>query len=111
MRRLISLFLILLFLFQIGAAEEMYGTHLIALNVGKADCLLLLFDDQAYLIDGGWEQTYGTLREALQRYGVTRLNGVFLTHCDRDHYGGLLRLAAEDIPVDAWYASSVYHSL
>ena len=74
-------------------------------------CLLLLFDDQAYLIDGGWEQTYGTLHEALQRYGITRLNGVFLTHCDRDHYGGLLRLASDDIPVDAWYAASIYHDI
>ena len=101
MRRLISLFLILLILFQAGVAEEAPGTRLIALNIGKADCLLLLFDDQAYLIDGGWEQTYGTLHEALQRYGITRLNGVFLTHCDRDHYGGLLRLASDDIPVDA----------
>ena len=111
MRRLISLFLILLILFQASVAEEAPGTRLIALNIGKADCLLLLFDDQAYLIDGGWEQTYGTLHEALQRYGITRLNGVFLTHCDRDHYGGLLRLASNDIPVDAWYAASIYHDI
>lgn len=111
MRKLISFLLSMLILFQIGLTEDVPGTRLIALDVGKADCLLLLFDDQAYLIDGGWEQTYGTLHEALQRYGITKLNGVFLTHCDRDHYGGLLQLAADSIPVDAWYAATIYHDI
>lgn len=111
MRRLCALLLLLLVLLGTCQAEEASGTRLIALNIGKADCLLLLFEDQAYLIDGGWERTYGRLCEALRQYGVSRLNGVFLTHCDRDHYGGLLQLAAGDIPVDAWYASSIYHDI
>ena len=111
MRRLFALFLILLVLCSTCLAEETSATRLIVLNVGKADCLLLLTDDQAYLIDGGWERTYGRLCEALRQYGITRLNGVFLTHCDRDHYGGLLQLAAGDMPVDAWYAASIYHDI
>ena len=87
------------------------GTRLIALNTGKSDCLLLLFEDRAYLIDSGWERTYNTLREALRQYGVTRLNGVFLTHCDKDHYGGLMPLAQSDLLIDAWYAAAIYHDV
>lgn len=87
------------------------GTRLIALNVGKSDCLLLLFENQAYLIDSGWERAYNTLREALRQYGITRLNGVFLTHCDKDHYGGLMQLAQSGLAVDAWYAAAIYHDV
>ncbi len=87
------------------------GTRLIALNTGKSDCLLLLFEDRAYLIDSGWEHTYNTLKEALRQYGVTHLNGVFLTHCDKDHYGGLMPLAQSDLSIDAWYAAAIYHDV
>ena len=86
-------------------------THLAVLNVGKADCMLLFVQDKTYLIDAGWERTYGTLREALNQYGVKKLDGVFLTHCHKDHEGGLMRLAQSDLPVDAWYASSIYYDV
>jgi len=86
-------------------------TRLAVLNVGKADCMLLFLQDKTYLIDAGWERTYGTLREALNQYGVKKLDGVFLTHCHKDHEGGLMRLAQSDMPVDAWYASSIYYDV
>ena len=92
-------------------AEAETGTRLLALNAGKADCLLLLFDDQAYLIDSGYDYTYNALAELLRREGVSRLNGVFLTHCDKDHYGGLAFLAQSDIAVDAWYAAAIYYDV
>lgn len=112
MRRMFTLFLLCALLLSCAgcaAAESGAGTRLIALNVGKADCLLLLFEDKAYLIDAGWERTYGALREALNQYGVSRLDGVFLTHCDKDHYGGMMQLAQSDIVVDAWYAAALYY--
>ena len=40
-----------------AAADEGAGTQLIALNIGKADCLLLQTQGKAYLIDTGWERT------------------------------------------------------
>ena len=113
MRRMISVFLILFMLFScVGcAAQADAGTRLMALNVDKADCLLLRFDDQAYLIDSGYDYTYNALAELLRREDVTRLNGVFLTHCDKDHYGGLAALAQSDIAVDAWYAAAIYYDV
>ena len=87
------------------------GARLAALNVGKGDCLLLMLGDNAYLIDSGYDYTWNLLREALTQYGVSRLNGVFLTHCDKDHAGGLLPLAQSDIAVDAWYAAAIYYDV
>lgn len=86
-------------------------TRLAVLNVGKADCMLLFVQDKTYLIDAGWERTYGTLQEALRQYGVTRLDGVFLTHSHKDHEGGLMRLAQSSIPVDKWYAPEIYYDV
>ena len=86
-------------------------THLAVLNVGKADCMLLFVQDKTYLIDAGWERTYGTLQEALRQYSVQKLDGVFLMHCHKDHEGGLMRLAKSDMPVDAWYAPAIYYDV
>lgn len=84
------------------------GTRLLALNIGKADCLLLFIGDKTYLIDTGWEHTCGVLAEALRQYNVANLDGVFLTHCHKDHQGGLTYLAQSDIGVGAWYASPYF---
>ena len=94
-----------------AAADEGAGTQLIALNIGKADCLLLQTQGKAYLIDTGWERTSAAMLELLRRNGVTHLDGVFLSHCDRDHYGGLQALAQSDIQVDAWYAAAIYYDI
>lgn len=89
-------------------AQETDGVRLICLNIGKADCMLLLCEDEAWLIDTGYEHTYAALETMLSQYGVTHLNGVILTHCHEDHQGGLSRLAESDIQVDNWYAASIY---
>ena len=95
-----------------GVSENDDGAvRLVCLNIGKADCSLLLYQDEAYLIDTGYEQTYPALKTALAQYGITHLNGVFLTHCHKDHEGGLIPLAQSDIQVDAWYASPIYYDV
>lgn len=113
MRKLLSVLLVLTTLLGCAGCQARAedGARLLALNAGKADCLLLLFDDQAYLIDSGYDYTYNALAELLRRESVNRLNGVFLTHCDKDHYGGLAFLAESDVAVDAWYAPAIYHDV
>jgi len=115
-RRMTALMLLLFLLCSLclsgcAAQSEAPGVRLIALNMGKADCLLLLLEDRAYLIDSGYDYTYGLLRETLRQYGIQHLDGVFLTHCDKDHYGGLAALAQSDIGVDAWYAAAIYYDV
>ena len=83
--------------------------RLAALNIGKADCLLLMWEDSAFLIDAGYEQTYPALETMLEQYHISRLNGVFLTHCHKDHQGGLMQLAQSGVTIDAWYAPRIFY--
>ena len=87
------------------------AAQLVCLNIGKADCMLLLYQSEAYLIDTGYEQNWPALEAMLRQYGVTRLNGVFVTHCHEDHEGGLMALAKSDTAVDAWYAPRIYYGI
>ncbi len=92
-----------------AASAETKDAQLLCLNIGKADCMLLSYDGHHYLIDAGYECTYPALRTALAQSGVDRLDGVFLTHCHSDHFGGLKPLAESNTAVDAWYASAIYY--
>jgi len=94
-----------------GAQEKNDGVRLVCLNIGKADCMLLLYGDDAWLIDTGYEHTYPALETMLSQYAVRRLNGVILTHCHEDHEGGMAQLAASDIAVDGWYAPAIYYDV
>ena len=91
-----------------SAASEV---QLLCLNIGKGDCLLLFYGETRWLIDAGYEVSWPALKAALAEYGVDHLDGVFLTHCHEDHYGGLTSLAGSDIPVGAWYASPLYYDI
>ncbi len=84
------------------------GVKLLAVNVGKADSLLLWTEGKTYLVDTGTAQSWGALWAALDAHMVTRLDGVFLTHTDKDHMGGMDMLARSNIAVDAWYGSAMY---
>ena len=94
--------------FAENAADE---AKLLCLNIGKADCFLLFWEDTCWLIDAGYEQNYPALETALREYQADHLDGVFLTHCHEDHEGGLMPLAESDMPVGAWYAASIWHDV
>ncbi len=89
-------------------AESGGDLSLLAINVGKADCLLLRYGGLNYLIDTGTAASWGAVSAALRANGITRLDGVILTHTDKDHAGGLDALAASAVEVGTWYASAEY---
>lgn len=82
--------------------------RMLAVNVGKADALIIQAGGLNFLVDSGLSKTYGQLEEALKWMQIDRLDAVFLTHTDKDHGGGLKKLAASDMPIGAWYASAYY---
>ena len=66
--------------------------HFTALDVGQGQCLILHTKGQTFLIDCGGsndEITANAAADTLLSRGVTRLDGIILTHGDRDHVGGL----------------------
>lgn len=91
--------------------EEQNAVYLYCLNIGKADCMILSYQDQHYLIDTGYAHTYPALETALKMLNIDRLNGVFITHCHKDHTGGLMQLAKSNIAIDAIYASDIYYDV
>lgn len=111
-RCLLAVLLILSFsVSPIAHAQQPEQAQLICLNIGKADCMLLLYGEEAWLIDTGYDYTYPALETMLSQYGISHLNGVILTHCHDDHEGGMAQLAASDIGVENWYASRMYYDV
>ena len=79
------------------------------MNVGKADAALLMLGDKRYLIDTGTKDSADAMLRALAYYQVSKLDGVFITHTDSDHVGGLKALLKSDVAVAGLYAPSFYN--
>ncbi|MBR3226373.1 MAG: MBL fold metallo-hydrolase [Atopobiaceae bacterium] len=59
------------------------------IDVGKGDCILLQADDEAVLIDTGYESTAADVLSCLRDQGVSSLGAMVITHYDRDHIEGI----------------------
>jgi len=60
------------------------------LDVGQGQCVLLQSQGKTYMVDCGGDSDSGTAdlaAETLLSQGITRLDGLILTHFDRDHAG------------------------
>ncbi len=74
------------------------------LNVGKADAALFCLGDRRYLIDTGTKESAGAMLRALAYFGTDKLDGVMITHTDKDHVGGLKALIKSGIEIGTLYA-------
>lgn len=106
LKRLLALLLLLPLLTGCAHAEHDTPLMLTALNVGKADCLLLESGGSLYMIDTGTVESWGAVSAFLTEHGVDHLTGVIVTHADSDHAGGAYALASSSIRVDAWYTAA-----
>ncbi len=93
----------------VGAAPNPDPPAALFMNVGKADSAVFFVGGKTYLVDTGTKDSAAAMLRALQTYGVTRLEGVMITHTDKDHVGGLKALLKSDIRVDRLYAPA-WHS-
>lgn len=99
---------VLLFGVSLGEQSNAGEMSLLVINVRKADALLLRSGNSAYLIDTGTKKGSDALLEILQKEGITRLDGVILTHTHADHVGGLKALVESDIEIENIYAPGYY---
>lgn len=74
------------------------------LDVGQGQCILLQSEGKTYLVDCGGDSdtdAADTAAEKLLSMGISHLDGLILTHYDRDHAGGaaylLTRIEADTI--------------
>lgn len=73
------------------------------LDVGQGQCILLQAEGKSYLIDCGGDsdtEAADLAAETLLSQGIPRLDGVIVTHYDRDHAGGISYLLSR-VPADA----------
>lgn len=73
------------------------------LPASKGDCFLITWNEEgqeySILIDTGIKGTYKHIKEKLK--GIINLKGVFITHVDYDHIGGMLKMIDDNnCPVD-----------
>ena len=111
MKKIILVFILVFsLLFSAVSAETNEGTELslLAINVGKADALLLRSGNSVYLIDTGTKQSADKLLSVLRSEGIDRLTGVILTHTHADHVGGLKALVESDIVIENIYTPEYY---
>ena len=81
------------------------GCRMTVLNVGQGQCIIYQSEGKTYLVDCGGsyaEDAADLAAESLMSMGVFRLDGVILTHYDKDHSGGLPFLLTR-IPVDSLF--------
>lgn len=94
---LIGCMVITLSLCQVFSWLEPLGddVRLTVLDVGQGQCILLQSDGKIFMIDCGGddgERAADTAAETLISQGITRLDGIILTHYDVDHTGGVAAL-------------------
>ena len=81
------------------------SVRLTVVDVGQGQCILLQSKEESYLIDCGssnGEDAAEKAMLALGAQGITRLDGIILTHYDTDHANGVSYLC-DVFPVDRLY--------
>ena len=91
------------------AEPLMDDCRMTVLDVGQGQCILLQAQGKNYLIDCGGDSDTATAdlaAETLLSQGISRLDGVIVTHFDRDHAGGVEYLLTR-MEVDTVYLPDV----
>lgn len=108
MNRLFRLFLALLLALALTSCCAAAETRALFINVGKADAALIEVNGLRYLVDTGHKDSFDQLWRVLKAYSITHIDGVFVTHTDKDHAGGLKKLLKNGLKVNQLYASALH---
>lgn len=65
------------------------------LNVGEADCAVILMQDYCVMIDAGLPSTAPIIASELDALNIKQIDAMVITHLDKDHYGGAADIIAK----------------
>ena len=102
-------FLLVLCVLASWLEPRMDHYRLTVLDVGQGQCILLQTNGKTYMVDCGGdtdEIAADTAAAQLLSQGITSLDGIIITHYDRDHVGGL-ELLLSRIPAEKLYLPDV----
>ena len=75
------------------------------LNVGKADCIVLRYNDRVCMIDTGEEENLPEIKGYLSAQGIRKIDYLIISHFDKDHVGGAAGIVT-DYEVEAVYLNA-----
>lgn len=85
--------------------QQQDSYRMTVLDVGQGQCIILQSGNACYVVDCGGDIAEGAAdltAHTLRTQGISRIDGLILTHFDKDHAGGAISLLSQ-IPVDALY--------
>lgn len=89
---------------------RMHDFQVSVIDVGQGQSVLLQSEDEYYLVDCGSsdvDAAADTTANYLLSRGITKLDGLILTHYDADHAGGVLQLLYS-VPAQTIYMPDIY---
>ena len=87
----------------------LWECHVTVLDVGQGQSVILHSEGKTYLVDCGGDYDQGAAdmaAETLLSRGISRIDGLIVTHLDQDHAGGVEMLLSR-IQTDALYLPRV----
>ncbi len=91
------------------------GLRLDMLYVGQGECIVVTCDNRSVMIDCGSSSQENVGEAVVAPYlkynGISRLDGVFISHFDEDHYNGLEQVISQGIKVNSLYCGGISTSM
>jgi competence protein ComEC len=101
---LVIIIVVIMIVALIIPAFEAENLEVYFFDIGQGDAVLIkTADEKIYMVDCGKNYEYRHIEDYLLKNGY-RLDGLFISHSDSDHAGGLLRLVSNGF-VDKVYVS------